>query len=78
MLFSIQRNTDLNEIHIPKNTFFFGSIMKPAAHVWIKIVKIRMSFIFCANSILPDSVCEGDQEGRKEGVRAVDQLLCPS
>lgn len=52
--------------------------MKPAAHVWIKVVKIRMSFIFCANTILSDSVCEGDQEGRKEEVTAVDQLLCPS
>lgn len=35
------------------NTNFFwgeGSIMKPAAHVWMKIINIRMSFTFCANT----------------------------
>lgn len=75
-----QRNTDLNAVHMPKNAIFFsfGSIMKPAAHVWINIIKIRVSSIFCANTILLHSVCEGDEEGRKGEVRAVDQLLCPS
>lgn len=52
--FSIQINTHLSPFHIPKNTkiYFFslGSVMKLAAHVWMKIINTRMSFTCCAHT----------------------------